>query len=58
MIELVHSDHSAPVVTPTTIILPPDPYWLLRIPVALGECTPFTHMMLWAWQFQRTQGEA
>lgn len=58
MIELVHNDDNEPVVSPTTIILPPDPYWPLRLHVARGECTSFVHMMLWAWQFQRTQGEA
>lgn len=57
MIELVHEDRE-PEVSPTTIILPPDPFWLLRIDVPAGGCTPFVHMMLWAWQFQRAQGDA
>ncbi len=35
----------------TAIILPPDPFWLLRIPVAPGQQTPFHLFMLWAWQF-------
>jgi hypothetical protein len=47
-----------PDVSPTTIILPPDPFWPLRLDVPVGGCTSFVHMMLWAWQFQRTQGDA
>lgn len=57
MIEQQDTDREPDVNAPL-IILPPSPFWLLQLHVPEGQCTPFTHMMLWAWQFQRTQGDA
>lgn len=31
-------------------LLPADPWWLLRVPIAPGECIPF-HLWMW-WRFQ------
>jgi hypothetical protein len=34
------------------IILPPDPYWLLRLPIKQGECIPMVIWFWWHFQFR------
>jgi hypothetical protein len=34
-----------------TMPLPADVFWLLRVPVKPGSCTPYHCWLLWAWQF-------
>lgn len=34
------------------LILPPDPFWLIRVQVPHdGDCVPYHLMLLWHWQF-------
>jgi hypothetical protein len=39
-------------------ILPPDVFWLLRVPVAPGSSTPFHLWMWYHWQFTTPKGNA
>ena len=33
------------------VVLPPDIWWLLRVPVKPGESTPMNLALWWAWQW-------
>jgi hypothetical protein len=35
----------------TTFVLPPDPWWLLRVPVTEGGSTPYHLWLWWTWQW-------
>jgi hypothetical protein len=34
------------------VILPPDPFWMLRLNIGPGECIPFVLWMWWHFQFR------
>jgi hypothetical protein len=37
----------------STFVLPPDPFWLLRVKVPKdGDCVPYHFWLLYHWQFQ------
>jgi hypothetical protein len=37
--------------TTRTFVLPPDPWWLLRVQVDEGGSTPYHLWIWWAWQW-------
>jgi hypothetical protein len=39
-----------------SLILPSDPFWLLRVGVKHGDATPFNLVMLWHWQWMLPRG--